>query len=66
MADIEVQKKVCKVCLVLKERIYDGMFDKKNKRWIGRDGKLWSGHVCPPCQAEKVKENMRKLRKKNG
>lgn len=64
MADTEVQRKACKVCLVVKERIFDGMFDKKNKRWKDKEGRFWNGHTCGECQQELVKENMRKLRKK--
>lgn len=58
----EVQKKICKVCNVLKERIFDGMFDKKNKRWVNESGQLWNGLVCAECQVLKTKDNMKKLR----
>jgi len=42
----------CKVCKQLKIRIQDGMFNHKDKRWIGEDGTQWVGKKCPDCVRE--------------
>lgn len=59
---IEINKRLCKKCNVIKDRISGGKFDKKNKRWVDKDGKCWNGSVCPTCHKGKVRDNMRKLR----
>lgn len=59
----EIQQKVCKICNQLKSRIQMGTFPNKScKRWIDESGKQWSGKVCPECQANRAKVNMRRLR----
>lgn len=59
----ESNKRHCKRCKELKNRILDGKFpDSKNKRFKDEMGKLWSGNICPQCQVLKVKENMKQLR----
>lgn len=59
----EVQNKTCKVCGILAVRVNVGTFTKKtSKRWVGEDGRQWNGLVCPKCQADRAKVNMRKLR----
>ncbi len=59
----EVQQKKCKKCGIRKSRIAAGKFDLKNKKWVDESGKLWNGHVCPPCNVLRSKENMQMLRK---
>lgn len=52
----------CKVCKKLRTRKQDGLFNKKDKRWMDEDGLLWSGKVCGSCNRERAKETMRKAR----
>lgn len=59
---MEVQKKICKTCGVLKERFLAGKFNQKDKKWVDEFGLSWNGHRCSLCHKEKAKENMRKLR----
>lgn len=54
----------CKICKEMKLRIFVGKFDHKNKKWSDESGKLWSGKICPSCNVERSKFNMRKLRNK--
>ena len=59
----EINKRHCKKCGELKNRILDGKFpDSKNKRFKDDTGKLWNGNVCPQCQVSKTKEGIRQLR----
>lgn len=55
----------CKRCKVLKERILQGKFNDKDKKWSDPEGGIWNGHTCPTCTRIRVKESMRKLRNKN-
>ena len=59
-----IQKKRCKICNNLKKRIFDGMFDEKNKRWKGEDGLIWNGLVCGSCHQDKMRRQMRVKREK--
>ena len=60
---IEVQKRKCKVCSKEAIRANMGTYTKKSsKRWVGEDGRQWSGLRCPDCQAAAAKVNMRRLR----
>lgn len=59
---LESNKRTCKVCLLLKSRISDGKFNKRDKRWIDESGKLWNGSVCPICNKQRARENMKRLR----
>lgn len=52
----------CKVCQEIKMRIQDGMFDHKNKRWVGEDGTQWVGKKCPDCVREYNKQKQRDKR----
>ena len=56
---------ICKRCLKLKKRIQDGLYNKKDQRWMDEDGLLWSGKVCGSCNRERAKETMKKARAKN-
>lgn len=59
----EVQKKECKVCKQLKERIFVGRFpDGRNKKWRDESGKLWSGLVCGICNVKRSHDMMKKGR----
>lgn len=64
-AKVEENYHICKVCLKLKKRKQDGLYNKKDKRWMDEDGLLWSGKVCGSCNRERAKETMRKARAKN-
>lgn len=53
----------CKKCGELKTRIEDGKYpNSKNKRYVDGSKKLWSGKVCPECQKNRTKENMKNMR----
>lgn len=56
---IESNKRICKICLQIKDRIQSGKFDEKNKRWVDETGKLWNGSKCPECTKNVSKEKMR-------
>lgn len=59
----EIQQKQCKNCNVLAVRVNVGTYTKKtSKRWVGEDGRQWSGRLCPNCQRDRAKVNMRRLR----
>lgn len=52
----------CKVCREDKEAIQNGTYDGKNKRWVDNEGRAFNGKVCAPCNLNRVKNNMKKLR----
>lgn len=58
----EVDIRACKKCGQLKERIFVGKFDLKNKKYTDSTGALWNGRLCPDCHRERLKEHMRKKR----
>lgn len=63
----ESNLRLCKRCNQVKRRILLGKFpNSRDKKWSDDSGKLWSGSVCPPCNAERAKEIMRKKRQKLG
>ena len=53
----ESNKRVCKNCSELKVRTEAGKFNKKDKKWVDENGKLWNGSLCPSCVV--VKNRMR-------
>lgn len=59
---IESNLTICKLCGELKQRIQDGMFNTKDKRWMDETGKLWMGKICPPCNKQRTKELMKAKR----
>ena len=60
----EINEKQCKVCLEIKVRVQDERFPNgKDKRWVDPSGSYWNGKICPPCNQERVKNTMRKIRK---
>lgn len=61
---MEINKRACKVCKELKNRILDGSFDSKNKRYVDENGWLWNGSKCPQCQLTSVREKMKLKREK--
>lgn len=61
----ETNKRQCKICKELKDRTLIGKFNDKDKKWIDPEGKLWNGNVCPPCNRNRVKDLMKKLRGPN-
>lgn len=60
--DVNLTK--CKICGMIKKRIYDGRFPSGDKRWVGEDGHQWMGHTCSECNRERSKGSMSKTRKK--
>lgn len=62
---METNKRLCKVCNILKDRTESGLYpDGKNKKYIDDSGKLWNGSVCGPCNVQRSYNNMKKLRSK--
>ena len=61
----ESNKTQCKICKEIKERILDGKFNSKDKRWKDGHGGLWNGLSCPLCTKKRVKEAMKRLRTGN-
>lgn len=58
--------RLCKKCQVLKLRIRAGFYpDQRNYRYVDEHGSEWNGGYCPPCNLERVRDNMRKKREKN-
>lgn len=62
---METNKRLCKVCGILKDRIETGKYpDNKNKKHVDETGKLWNGSVCSACNVTRSHETMKKLRAK--
>lgn len=61
---MEKNLRKCKVCLVVKPRILVGKFNHKDKKYTDGDNLCWNGNTCGTCHRVKIKQNMRKLRKK--
>lgn len=68
MTYIEQNKRVCRVCKILKNRIQQGLYNAKDKRWVDDTGSMWNGSTCPDCHRTRIKNNMKFKRfvKKNG
>lgn len=60
---VEKNVRACKVCKVLKERVQDGKYNDKDKKWRDEKGLLWMGNTCGECNRTRLKEVMRKKRK---
>lgn len=58
----ELNKRICKVCQELKDRITAGKFNHKDKKFVDADNKLWNGNVCPKCVVAISRERMRHIR----
>lgn len=54
----DVDKRRCKVCNVVQNRILDGKFNQKDKRYRGDTPGYWNGSVCPSCNKERVRRLM--------
>lgn len=62
---MEKNKTTCRNCRQAVWRILDGKFEnQKDKRWIGEDGKQWSGLVCPTCHTELTRQRTNERRAK--
>lgn len=61
----ERNKRQCKVCKEIKDRILQGKFNLKDKKWVDPEGGLWNGSVCPKCNRDRVRGLMKKLRNPN-
>jgi hypothetical protein len=60
---VEVNDRVCKVCNVKKQRIFDGKYpNSRDKKWRDETGLLWSGNVCGSCNRDRAKNVMKKAR----
>lgn len=54
----------CRLCQKIKLRRVVGKYpDGKNKKYADESGALWNGLVCPQCQQDRARNNMRRLRK---
>lgn len=61
----ESNKRICKNCKAIKDRIQDGTYkNPKNKKWRDADGLLWSGSICGVCNQLRLKEHMKSKRVK--
>ena len=58
----EANIRLCKVCKIVRNRIQDGTFDGKNKRWRDEAGNLWNGNLCPRCELDRVRNKMKEKR----
>ena len=58
----EADKRICKVCGVLKERILVGKYNNKDKKYVDLEGSCWNGRLCPLCNRLRMQSNMQKLR----
>lgn len=62
---MEKNKRECKVCYKLKDRILKGKFKGcKDKQWIDKSGSCWNGKICPDCNRVRVMLVMRNKRDK--
>lgn len=62
---MEKNKRICKLCNELKDRIQSGIYpDGKNKKHVDESGKLWNGSVCGVCNVKRSHDNMKRLRAK--
>lgn len=62
----ETRTIVCKQCGLPKEAFMRGYFPNfKDKRWVDKEERQFSGLTCPDCQVRRSKTNMKKLRDKN-
>jgi hypothetical protein len=59
---IESNKRKCKICEKMVDRIMAGKFPSNNKKWVDKDGKQWMGNVCPSCNRDRASKTMIKLR----
>lgn len=59
---MEINKTICKTCGQIKDRIADGKYNAKDKKWIDETGKPWNGKCCGSCNSNRVKELMRNKR----
>lgn len=62
---VESDVRACKTCGQLKQRIFIGKYDLKNKKFADESGSLWNGRNCPDCHRNRLKEHMRKKRIKD-
>lgn len=52
---VEANKRKCKMCGEIKNRIQDDKFPNGiNKKWLDENGKQWMGNSCPPCNSDRV------------
>ena len=61
---MESDLSTCRKCGLTKVRIADGKFDARNKRYVDKNGKLWSGRTCADCNRDRIREAMKNARLK--
>lgn len=59
---IEVNKRICKVCGIEKDRILVGKWDNRNKKYHDANGKAWNGFCCNACHKEQVRIKTKLMR----
>lgn len=60
---MESNKRKCKICSQLKDRIYSGKYpNDRDKKWRDESGLLWMGNVCGKCNQIRAKRVMKKSR----
>lgn len=59
----DIDKRACKVCGVTKNRIFDGKYNHKDKRYVDESGRYWNGSTCPSCNNNRIKSIMRDKRR---
>jgi len=59
-----MDKRICKTCKIIKDRIPDGLFKAgKLKKFRDAEGGLWNGSECHNCMQIRLKEHMKSKRK---
>ena len=62
----EINKRHCKICLNLKQRILNGKYPNgKDSCWVDENSRQWNGKVCPDCNVKRCKDTMKKVREKH-
>lgn len=55
----------CKKCQDIKLRKRDGKYpDGRNTKFVDAGGRQWNGRVCPGCQGDKAREQIKAKRAK--
>jgi len=52
----------CKKCLQYKDKIHQGYYKNKNKRFVDALAFPWCGRLCYDCNTERLKLHMRNKR----
>jgi|GEM_PF-6989579 hypothetical protein len=61
---IESDLSTCRLCEKIKVRRYVGKYPNgRDKKYVDEKGQQWCGRKCPDCQADRARNNMRRIRK---